>query len=108
MRKKLWAILLIFGLAVAAVPGWGQSPLVPIGRPFTMASGFPRISNVPIDTGQSIVPIVPPNQMGIRLPNFRSLMHFPNHNVTPGVSPLPTPSTFSSLSYPNALNPFRK
>jgi len=109
MRTKVWALLMVVGLVAGLMmpeKGRGQSPLVPLGRPFTMASGFSQpAKNVPIDTSNSIVPM-PGQRVGITMPNFRKLMSFPNFNITRGVSPLPTASTFSSASYPNALNPF--
>lgn len=109
MRTKIWALLMVVGLVAGLMlpaKGRGQSPLVPLGRPFTMASGFGQpAKNVPIDTSNSIVPM-PGQRVGITMPNFRKLMSFPNFNITQGSSPLPQASTYNSASYPNALNPF--
>lgn len=110
MRTQVWALLMLVGLGVGLMlpeKGRGQSPLVPLGRPFTMASGFSQpANNVPIDTSSSVVPM-PGQRLGITMPNFRKLMSFPNLNITRGSSPLPTASSYNSASYPNALNPFK-
>jgi hypothetical protein len=100
----------MFGVLAAAAadePANGQSPLFPIGRPFTMASGFSGpVQNVPIDTRSSVIP-VPGQSTGFFLPNFRKLMLFPNRNIVPGISPVPAPSAFQGATFSNALNPFK-
>ena len=115
MRKKLWALLLVVSFAVLVVPSWAQTPLVPIGRPAMMAQGFAPVQNVPIFTPgptgpfnstQSTTPVFWPNQMGVRIENWVSMLKFPIHGTQQGDSPLPTPSSFPSMKYPNALNPF--
>jgi hypothetical protein len=109
MRAKLWLLLLGLFLAIGLVSrqsSQGQTPLVPIGRPYMMAQGFTPLQNQVIDTSYPVTPVMPPNQMGIRLPNFLSFLRIPNHGTQIGVSPMPQPSSFPSMQYPNALNPF--
>jgi hypothetical protein len=110
MRARLFVGLfgLLAGLGlVLAEPSQGQTPLVPIGRPFTIASGFSpgNIKNVPIDTRSSVIP-VPGQTTGFFLPNFMRFMRFPNRNIIQGTSPLPAPSAFGGGTFSNALNPF--
>jgi hypothetical protein len=112
MRARHWLGLIGLCLALAFVsvePSQGQtqgSGLFPIGRPFTFASGFSGpVQNVPIDTTNTIV-VVPQQNTGMIMSNFRKLMVPPNTNVIHGVSALPTPASMPGASFFNNLNPF--
>lgn len=113
MRARLGAALVGLCLAVALVcvePGRAQNAtgLFPIGRPYTFASGFSGpVQNVPIDTTNTIV-VMPQQQTGMIMSNFRRLMQPPKNNVVHGVSPLPEPSSMPGAAFFNNLNPFAK
>ena len=109
MRATLWIASVGLCLAVGLLPGQsrGQSTLFPIGRPYTFAQGFSGpIRNVPIDPSLSSVVPIPQQHTGITLPNFRSLMLFPNRNIVHGVSPIPPPRAFPGAGFFHILNPF--
>ena len=117
MRGTLWAVRIGLCLAVGllyAESGKAQTGIFPIGRPYNLASGFSGpVVNAPINTGSvnlsnSVLPILPQQNVGMMMPNFRNLMLMPNHNTVTGVSPLPTPAQMKEGSFFDNLNPFKK
>jgi hypothetical protein len=99
---------LLVGL-VLAEPTHGQSPVFPTGRPVMFGKGAlpTQIVNVPIDTGNSIVP-VPGQQVGFFMPAFRKFLRFGKDPSFNGVSAVPNQSQFPGAVFPQFAPPVAK
>ncbi|MBL8792732.1 MAG: hypothetical protein JNM56_02375 [Planctomycetia bacterium] len=96
----LVGLFLLVGL-VLAESTHGQSPVFPQGRTVVFGKGAlpTQIVNVPIDTGNSIVP-VPGQQVGFFMPAFRKFMRAGSNPTFNGVSAVPNQNQYPGAVFP--------
>ncbi len=101
MRRVILGTVTIWGIALTAAPVCGQN-IASLGRTSTIGTGAQTIVNTPIAAG-TVNSAFPGTQRTGFLASFFPGFQMPTSIFSFGQSNYPTPSSFASTQYPNAV-----